>query len=366
MMLALGLSSLANWVFAIYRQVLQAANLVGWDEALNLISTVLILVVLAATLHFRWPVATYFMLVLTPPLVPMLLRLWRVRRLVPDVRLGFALDWPTVRPLAGTSAWLFLMTAAEMAANHYRPIVLAQQASLGDVADFRIVQQVAGFATLMMSGLLSALYPAVARLEAAGDSRRVRLALVHGTRTLLWLHVLVLVPMALVAAPLLTLYVGTSFAHLAPALALWLLTLLGYHNAIVSSLVLARGRIAPLALTTLVSALLCLVLSWWLVPRFGLMALVWAYALHAAIQLAVMYLWMVPLAGAGSGWVLLAQVVPQPLVAAGVGALATALLVYGARAPLWLGALVFAAIVAAFALRPGGVLADWRSLKAAA
>lgn len=364
MMLSLGATSALTWAFSIYRQVLHASGQVGWDEGINLAGTALTVLGVWATLQFRLDVATYFLLALLPPLLPLALRVRRARQRVPGLRLGLARDWARFRPLVGTSAWLFLMSLAELLANHYRPVILAQRASLEAVADFRVIQQVAGFATLLLGGVMSVVYPAVARLDAAGDQARLALALTRGTRLLLWAHLGLLVPLAFLAAPLLGLYVGRSFEHLAGSLALWLLALVAYHNAIISSLVLARGRVAWLGLSAALAAALTLGVAHALAPRFGVAAMVWAYTAYMAIQLAVMYFVLLPGAGGGSGFALAARVWPRPLIFALVAVAAALAVVRATGAPPWVAGLLFAPLFALAAWRLGGARDDLRAVRA--
>jgi O-antigen/teichoic acid export membrane protein len=279
------------------------------------------------------------------------------------MRLGLAPRWDLFKPLVGTSLWLFVLALAETLANQYRPIILAQEAGLGSVADFRIVQQVAGFATLLLAGVMSVIYPVVAKLDANEDAQRLHLALTRGSRLLLWAHLAILVPMAFLAAPMLSLYVGRSFEPLAPALAVWLLSLLAYHNSIVSSLVLGRGRLGPLALSASIAAALSLVAGHALAPAHGMMAMAWTYCGYMAFQLVSLYLVLLPRAGGGNGWDLAAHVFPRPLLLAAMAAAAAWWLAAGLQLPNWAPGVVFCPIFAALALTVGKVRQDWHEVR---
>jgi O-antigen/teichoic acid export membrane protein len=363
MMLSLGLFSACTWALSIYRQVLHASGLVGWDEGINLGSSALTLAVVGATLHWHWGPALYFSVALLPQMVPMVLRVMRVQKLVPGLRFRPAPNWNLFRPLVGTSVWLFVLALAETLANQYRPIILAQQAGLSSVADFRIVQQVAGFATLLLAGVMTVVYPIVAKLDASEDAQRLHLAMTRGSRLLLWAHLAILVPMAFLAAPMLSLYVGRSFEPLAPALAVWLLSLLAYHNSIVSSLVLGRGRLAPLALSASIAAALSLLIGHALAPAYGVVAMAWTYSGYMAFQLASLYLVLLPRAGGGSGWDLAMQVFPRPLLAASMAAAVAWWLTVASHLPKWAAGVLFCPLFAAMALTVGQVLQDWREVR---
>ncbi len=366
MMLSLGVSSAVTWTFSIHRQILHASAQVGWDESINLIASVLTVVVVAATLHWRLRIEVYFALLMLPPLVPLALRVRRVMQTVPGLRPGLSADWTLFRPLVGASLWLFLLSLGELLANNYRPVILAQQAGLESVADFRVIQQVAGFATLLLSGFMSVLYPLIAQLDAAHDESRLNLALRQGSRLLLWAHLGILIPLAFAAETLLHLYVGRSFTHLTVALTVWLLTLLAYHNTAISSFIMARGELRLLTLSSLAAAALSLGAAYGLAARYGVMATVGTYSVYMAIQLAVLYGGALKRAGGGSGLALAWDVFPRPVMGAAVTAAAAWAVSTAAGRGWWLAAVVFVPLFAAWAWGLGGVKADLRALKPAA
>lgn len=362
MMLSLGVSSLFSWTFSVHRQLLQANSQVGYDEALNLVATAGTVLVLVATLALGLDVQTYFMLVLVPPLVPMLLRVRRCQRLVPGLGLRLAGEWSLFRPLVAGTLWLIVLSVADMAANHWRPVILAQLTGLEPVAEFRIVQQLAMAASLVLTGFMNVAYPAVARLDAADDRERLQRVLRYGSRLLLWAHVAVLVPIAFVAEPLLRLYVGAAYAHLALPLVLWLLSMVTYHYTIITSFVIARGRVRVLALSAAANAALSLLVAYLLAERWGTLGMVLSYSLYVLGQMVVLYLVALPAAGGGSGLALAARVLPRPLLAAMACAAAAVALPLWLGAPLWTGAPVFLLLYAAAALL-GAVRSDLVELK---
>jgi hypothetical protein len=139
--------------------------------------------------------------------------------------------------------------------------------------------------------------------------------------------------------------------------------LIAYHNSVVTSVVMARGRVAPLAVAACVNSCLTLGLAYWLVPQHGVMATVWSYALYIALQLGVMYLVAIPASGAGSGFNLASQVFFRPVLyglgAAGVVTSAVTL----SGAPTWAAAPLFLALFMALAFTVGGATKDWTKLK---
>jgi O-antigen/teichoic acid export membrane protein len=287
----------------------------------------------------------------------------KVSSMIPGFKVRLAPNWPLFKPLIGTSAWLFALMFAEVMAANYRPVILSQRAGLASVADFRVLQQIAGLALLVLSGFMSVIYPVVARLDAANDHARISAAVTSGSRLLLWAHLSVLVPMAFLSEYMLRVYLGSEFVRLAGPLSIWLLTLIAYHNSILTSLIMTRGRIAVLAMTAMANTVFTLVVANLLATQYGVNAVVYSYSLYIILQLAVMYLVSAPAAGAGGGLALVSQVLSKPMVCALICAALALGVVDLVGANIAWCALIFLALFGVCGLTLGGVPADWLRLK---
>ena len=339
MMVALGFSTLLYWCFAVHRQLIQAAGQLGWDERNNLICAFGLAALVWLTVHGGLDVVTYFVASLAIGSIPIALRVWKARRLIPGLSIGFQRDWALFSPMVSSSALIFVMSLAQLMAVHFRPIILASQGTLEAVGDYRILQGVVSFALMVSGGLFNVIYPEVARLESQGDKKRLRDLAYRGTSLLMWCHLLLLLPLMLASELILGLYVGSAYTHLALPLALWLLTCISGHNAILSSVLLSRGRLGPLTVTSVVNALLSLGLAWILVPDYGLNAVVWTYLLYFVVQTVVFYIYLMPPLGLGS--VLeIAGVAIRPMLWSGVAAAAPMFVAIRYGAPMWAAGVV--------------------------
>lgn len=360
MMSALGVASFVSWSFAVHRQLIQAAGQLGWDERNNLICTLCVALLVWLTVVAGLDVVTYYVATLVIGLLPVALRVGKVRRLAPEVRIGLQRDWHTFKPMVNASAMIFIMSVAQVMAIHFRPLILAARGSLEDVADYRILQGVVSFALLVSGGLLNVIYPEVARLEAQGDTRRLRELAHRGTGLLLWGHLLLVAPLMLASGQILQLYVGDAFTYLALPLALWLLTCIAGHNAIFSSVLLSRGRLGWLTSTSVFNAVLTLALAWWLVPAYGLDAVVWTYVLYFVLQTIVFYGLLAPPLQLGT-LAQIARIAVRPVLGVGLAVALSVAAVVQFGGPLWVAGLLSAlTIVCAWALVGGG----WRGVRA--
>jgi O-antigen/teichoic acid export membrane protein len=263
--------------------------------------------------------------------------------------------------MVNASLLLFLMSLAQMAANNLRPLLLASQGTLESVADYRIIQGVVSFALMVSGGVLNVVYPEVARLEAQGDTGRLRDFSQRGTSLLLWAHVLLLVPLALSSELILRLYVGAEFTHLTLPLAVWLLTCMAGHNAIFSSVLLSRGRFGLLTASSIFNAALTLWLAYLLIPQHGLNAVVWTYVLFVVLQALVFYGFLIPPLRLGS-LRQFALMLFKPVAGAAVATVLSLALAHTVGLPLWTAGLFAALAIVVLSLGFGEVLANLRVL----
>lgn len=359
MMVSLGVASWLGWSFAIHRQIIQAAGQLGWDERNMLFCTVGAAALVGLTVWLDLTLVSYFIGSMLVGCIPIVLRLNKVRQLVPGLTIGFKADWQIFKPMVNTSLLIFMMSLSHLMANNFRPIILAAEGTLNDVADYRIIQGVVSFALMVSGGALNVIYPEVARLEAEGETGRLRELTYRGTSLLLWSHMLLLVPLALCSELILRLYVGPGFVHLALPLALWLLTCLAGHNAVFSSVLLSRGMIGMLTLTSVVNAAATLALAYVLVPAFGLNAVIGTYVLFVVLQTLVFYLLLVPKLGFGR-WHDVLRIMVTPLLGSLVAAAVSVGIASALHAPLWIAGVISAIVIIGLGWSIGDVAKNLR------
>jgi hypothetical protein len=169
--------------------------------------------------------------------------------------------------------------------------------------------------------------------------------------------------MAFLSEFMLHMYLGPEFVRLACPLSIWLLTLIAYHNSIVSSLIITRGHIAVLATTAMVNTAFTLLLANYFSAEYGVNAVVYSYSLYIVLQLAVLYLVSAPAAGAGSGIALASHVFSKPIVSALLCIVLAGAFVDLTGAAVGWGAILFLPLFALCGFTLGGVPADWLRLK---
>jgi len=229
-------------------------------------------------------------------------------------------------------------------------VILAAFRNAATVGLYEAVTRPHNLLRQLHSTLVVTVVPVASGYLAAEDEARMRDLLVRGTRYVLAIVVPVTVIFAVLAAPILDVWLGAKFRVAAPAMAIFAgYWVLGANTGVGSSALVAAGQLRAITVYAWVGALLNLTMSLALTPRLGLEGVVIATAAQTVLQfpwfiaLMVRYLPVSVSELARRAW--LPAYATGAVIAVGLGAL---LLTIGLESPLALvtastGAMVFAA-----------------------
>jgi O-antigen/teichoic acid export membrane protein len=115
------------------------------------------------------------------------------------------------------------------------------------------------------------LMPLASELHAVDDGLRLKAVFVSGTRLTLALYCVLGISMAVLAAPILTLWVGAVYAAQASIVVVLIITgFIELSKYPAADVLQAMTRHQPLAITTVITAIANLALSIFLIPRIGI------------------------------------------------------------------------------------------------
>ena len=97
-----------------------------------------------------------------------------------------------------------------------------------------------------------------------------------------------------VATDLLSVYVGKEYLYLVPWLNVWLLTLLFTHNQAISSLILAGADIRAITYSSIIAAVVGLVVTWVTIPTYQVGGTVIGYVAYILVQMGFYYFYYWP------------------------------------------------------------------------
>lgn len=166
---------------------------------------------------------------------------WRLRREVPGVRLVRPPDGGAFREMAGFGFLIMLSGLFTQVFLSGGGLLLGYHVVVSALPLFTIPFGLFQRLNRMGYGLASALYPLVAEMDGLRDRPSMTRLFVSGTRMLLVLGTVVMVPGILLASPFLTLWMGPEFSREAGPVLELLLAAFVLSLATVPSVELARG-----------------------------------------------------------------------------------------------------------------------------
>jgi O-antigen/teichoic acid export membrane protein len=140
-----------------------------------------------------------------------------IRHVAPDLRFGFrGARRSLVRTVLSFSASLFVINGAAVVKGRTDELVIASALPLARVAPYSIARRVAELPGIVAYQFVRILMPFASQLHGEGDTARVQALYVGSTRVSLALFIPIGAALVVLAEPLLTAWVGASYAHDAP------------------------------------------------------------------------------------------------------------------------------------------------------
>lgn len=216
---------------------------------------------------------------------------WLVYRIAPELRFGWrGAKRSLVRKVVSFGSPLFVMQAAGRLETKTDEIVIGAFLPISAITPYALARRLSEMAPLLTQQFVKVLLPLASELQANTDWVRLRALYTTGTRLTLAIFVPIGCTIAMLARPILTIWVGPAFAESASLVAI--LTLAGLIDASqwpASSMLQGTARHRALAAMSAGSAVANLALSIVLVRDLGLTGV----ALGTLIPTAVIYLGLV-------------------------------------------------------------------------
>ena len=197
---------------------------------------------------------------------------WSIRRVAPELRFG----WGRPSRAAAATIWSFswsllLGRVAKRVKTRTDEVVVAAFLPISAVAPYAVAHKASDLAQNLAYQFLRVLLPLASEVHASGDPRRLRALVLTSTRLGLAFFAPIGCTLAVLAGPLLTLWVGSQCADQANLVVILTLANL-FETAVWPAVVATQGmnRHRPVAIASLVSALANLLLSIALVRPLGL------------------------------------------------------------------------------------------------
>ena len=199
------------------------------------------------------------------------------QRACPGLRLSWRLvDVAAGRAMGREATGFLTLRVSSIVYSQMDRVIVGVMLGAAAVANYEVAYKLHALAAMVLALAPSALMPAASYLGARGDTDRLRVLYVRGTRLAVAATSAVTLSAMIFARPLLIAWVGEDYAGLAGTTRLYLVyPILVSIHVIGLTMLVGLGRLRQVATLSLCSVGLNLVLSIILVRQLGLIGVVW-------------------------------------------------------------------------------------------
>lgn len=283
-----------SWLVSCLDQMVKATENVAYIQKCTLLSKIVLVAVLFLTVYCKFSIELYFALSCFATLAVVPFYIGKIRRETPFINFLPRVDWTTFREMLPYSMNIFSFSLFQFSFYNLRPMFLGMEGAVESVADFKILNGIAGVITMMGGTFMGALLPYTSRIVAQHNKEAYYKVAYSGTRYVSIIMSFGCFGIMAIGSELLTIYVGNDYLYLVPWLNFWLMTLLCSHNQATSSLILAGSNIKAITYNTTVASIVGLVVSWFMIPKYQVGGTVIGYAVYQVIQIGFYYLYYWP------------------------------------------------------------------------
>jgi O-antigen/teichoic acid export membrane protein len=232
--------------------------------------------------------------------------IFAIRRAAPDLRFGIrGARRGNLRTVASFSSALLGLNVADVVKRKTDEIVIGASLPVAAVTPYSVARRVSELPELLTYQFAKVLMPLASELHADGDRALLRAVFVGATRVTLAIFLAVGAGMVIFAEPLLVAWVGERYAQDADVVVV-LAGALFCEVAMWPAIYMLQGmdRHRPLVVFAVLSALLNLGLSIWLVQSLGVAGVAYGTLIASGLQLlaVVPFAMAVNAIGAGTLW----------------------------------------------------------------
>ena len=162
--------AVVNWYTSSFYQMINATENVAWGTKLSIIPRIWMLVVLFVTVYCKMDIVLYFLLTYASLIITIPALVKKINREVKCLKFWPSFDKNTFREILPYGLNVFSFGFFQFSFYNLRPVFLGMQGSPEDVADFRVLNGIAGTAMMFASPVMSALLPSSSRIIANKDN----------------------------------------------------------------------------------------------------------------------------------------------------------------------------------------------------
>ena len=290
----LALSAFCQWFSSCFDQLIKATENVAWIQMRTLLTKILMVVVLFATVMLDFSIELYYFLTCLASLSIIPMSVGKIKSETPFI--SFVPKWNkfVFKEMLPYCLNIFSFSLFQFSFYNLRPVFLVMQGTVEAVADYRILNGIIGIVTMLGGAFTGILLPSTSKVVANHDKKAYYRMAYEGTKYISILICFCCFGMMSVGTEVLTLYVGKSYLYLIPWLNLWLLCTLSTHNQAISSLILAESDIRSISYSSAIASVVGLISAWFLIPYYQIGGVCIAFVIYSFIQLIFFYIYYWP------------------------------------------------------------------------
>lgn len=290
----LAVSAFCSWFSSCFDQLIKATENIAWIQRRTLVTKILMIAVLVATIVLHFSIECYFILTLLAQFSIVPLSISKIRKDIPFVSFLPKWDMGAFKEMLPYCMNIFSFSLFQFSFYNLRPVFLGMQGNIESVADYRILNGIISIVTLLGGAFTGILLPSTSKIVASDNKEAYYRVAYDGTKYISVLCCFCCFGMMSVAPEVLTLYVGKSYLYLIPWFNLWLICTLCTHNQAISSLILAGDDIRAISYSSIVASVAGLIAAWFLIPYYNIGGVCIAYLIYGMIQMVFYYFYYWP------------------------------------------------------------------------
>ncbi len=291
----LAVVSVVSWVSSSFDQLIRSTENVAWTKKRSFIPISLQFILIYLTIKFKMSLLSYFAISMLINLCVIPFSIRKIYELLPNISFIPSFSKQHFFEILPYTLSILSFSIFQYSMLNLRPIILGIRGDVSAVVDYKIIAGIVSIPMLISGTFIGVLLPSVAKFVANNNFEAINRITFSGTKYIAILLGLLVFGGILIGENLIKLYVGIDYLHLYPWLVIWLLTIfLSNHNQAISSIILSKNILKPIAINSAYSTVIGLTLSWYLTPYFQLGGVVIGYLIFVLMHIGFYYTYYWP------------------------------------------------------------------------
>lgn len=283
-----------SWPSSVFNQLLISCGQISFTQKILVFRGILNFIIILLTIKLESNYATYFFMfsiINTSIIIPYYIKCKQLKILnncIPEFH------WNEFKPVLYYSFSILGISFFQMFATYSRPIILGifSPDGIDILSDYRILEVFPMF-IISLGGIFTTIFlPKASVITSRDNFQETNTFVEKATLYMSIITICLCLPIIINAKEIITLYVGSEYAHLYKWLIIWVAGITLYlHSSPAYSLILAKGKTKKLMLITALSSLTSIIINIIISSKLGIGAPIISFVIYIIIQMLFYYLY---------------------------------------------------------------------------